>query len=139
MAATALHFGGRQGASDADLISLAQLAEQLGYHSLFTGEAWGRDAFTVLTMIACRTSTLRVGTGIVPVFSRTPALIARSIASLDLIAQGRAILGLGTSGRVVIEEWHGLPYRQPLARTREYIEIIRRALTGKLADGWLPI
>ena len=95
---TALQFGARQDTTDAEVISIAQLAEELGYNTFFTGEAWGRDAFTVLTMIGCHTTTLRLGTGIVSVFSRTPGIIAQSIASLDIITQGRAILGLGTSG-----------------------------------------
>ena len=164
-----------------DLISVARLADELGYHTFFAGESWGMDALTVLTAVACHTNNLRVGTGILPVFSRTPALIAQSIASLDLISNGRATLGLGTSGRIVIENWHGLPYQRPLQRTEEYIQIIRQALgggpvnfdgrffklsrfrlgaapvqthvpiylaslgpknldlTGRLADGWLPI
>ena len=130
MSDTALQFGSRQGTTDAEVISIAQLAEELGYHTIFTGEAWGRDAFTFLTMIGCHTTSLRLGTGIVPVFSRTPALIAQSIASLDIISQGRATLGLGTSGRLVVEDWHGVPYHRPVSRTREYIEIIRQALTG---------
>ena len=134
MDTTALTFAGRQDMSDADLISIAQLAERLGYHTLWTGESWGRDAFIVLTMIACHTKTLRLGTGMVPVFSRTPALIAQSIASLDQISNGRATLGLGTSGRLVVEQWHGLPYHRPLARTREYIEIIRQALSGQAVN-----
>ena len=131
MAATALFLNSSQNASDADLISIAQQADSLGFHSLWTGESWGRDAFTFLTMIACNTRSLRLGTGIVTVFSRTPAMIAQSIASLDIISQGRAILGLGTSGRLVIENWHGVPYQRPVARTREYVEIIRRALAGE--------
>ena len=131
MAATALFLNSSQNSSDADLISVAQQADSLGFHSLWTGESWGRDAFTFLTMIACHTRSLRLGTGIVTVFSRTPAMIAQSIASLDIISQGRAILGLGTSGRIVIEDWHGLPYQKPLERTGEYIEIIRLALAGE--------
>ena len=71
-----------------------------------------------------------LGTGIVTVYSRTPGLIAQSIASLDVISGGRAILGLGSSGRIVIEDWHGVPFDHPVARTREYIEIIRMALAG---------
>ena len=116
--------------SDKDVISIAQRADSLGYHSFWTGEAWGRDAFTVLTMVACHTENLRLGAGIVNVFSRTPALIAQTIASLDILSQGRAILGLGSSGRIVVENWHGVPFDSPLARTREYIEIIRMALAG---------
>ena len=125
-----LTLSSRQDTSDQDLVAVAREAEALGYDTCWTGESWGRDAFTVLTLLACNTKTLRLGTGIIPVFSRTPGLIAQSIASLDLISQGRAVLGLGTSGRVVIEDWHGVSYRQPLQRTREYLEIIRMALSG---------
>jgi len=134
MADTGLFVSSSREASDSELITLAQRADFLGYHSVWTGESWGRDAFTVLAMIACHTQTMRVGTGIVNVFSRSPAMIAQSIASLDLVSQGRAILGLGSSGRIVIEEWHGIPYQQPLARTREYLEIIRMALAGETVN-----
>ena len=130
MAATGLFIETSPDISNADMITVAQRADALGYHSLWTGESWGRDVFTVLTMLACHTKSLRLGTGIATVFSRTPALIAQSIASLDSISEGRAILGLGTSGRIVIENWHGLPFKKPIARTREYIEIIRQALAG---------
>ena len=167
--------------SNDDVISIAQHADHLGYHSFWTGESWGRDVFTVLTMVACHTEHLRLGAGIANVFSRTPALIAQTVASLDILSHGRAILGLGSSGRIVVENWHGVPFNSPLARTREYIDIIRMALaggpvnhqgkfysmdrfrmisppvqervpiyvaslgpknlalTGELADGWLPI
>ena len=131
MSDTALTLGAGQEISDDDRISIAQLADRLGYHTFFTGESWGRDAFTVLTMIACHTQSIRVGTGIVPVFSRSPALIAQTIASLDQISKGRAILGLGSSGRLLIEQWHGQSFEKPVARTREYIEIIRKALAGQ--------
>ena len=126
----ALTFSSRQESSNDALVAVAQRADDLGYHSFWTGESWGRDAFTMLTLVACHTRNIMLGTGIVPVYSRTPGLIAQSIASLDLISQGRAILGLGTSGRIVIEDWHGVPYREPLRRTREYIEIVRQALSG---------
>ena len=120
--------------SDEDLIALAKQADNLGYHSFWTGESWGRDAFTVLTMVACHTKNLRLGTGIVTTYSRTPALIAQTFASLDILSNGRAILGLGSSGKVVVEGWHGIPFDSPLARTREYIEIIRKALSGSRVD-----
>ena len=131
MSDTALTLSAGQEISDDDRISIAKLADRLGYHTFFTGESWGRDAFTVLTMIACHTQSIRVGTGIVPVFSRSPALIAQTIASLDQISKGRAILGLGSSGRLLIEQWHGQSFEKPVARTREYIEIIRKALAGQ--------
>lgn len=126
----ALTFSSRDNNDDSDLIAVAQAADRLGYHSFWTGESWGRDAFTVLTMLACHTERIMLGTGIVTVYSRTPGLIAQSIASLDCISGGRAILGLGSSGRIVIEDWHGVKFDHPVSRTREYIEIVRMALAG---------
>ena len=123
-------IGSRRDVSTEEIVSLAQLADRLGYASVWIGESWGRDAFTLLTMVACHTTNVRLGTGIVPVYSRTPALLAQTAASLDAISHGRAILGLGTSGKLVIEQWHGEKFDRPLQRTREYIEIIR------LASGW---
>ena len=128
---TGLSIGGGRDTNDDAIIAVTRRADELGYDTVWTGEAWGRDVFTVLTMIACHTSRLRLGTGIATVFSRTPSMIAQSIASLDLISKGRAVLGLGTSGRLVVEGWHGLKYERPLERTREYIEIIRMALAGQ--------
>ena len=124
-------IGSRRDVSTDAIVSLAQLADRLGYASVWVGESWGRDAFTLLTMIACHTSKVHLATGIVPVYSRTPALLAQTVASLDAISNGRAILGLGTSGRLVIEQWHGEKFDRPLQRTREYIEIIRMALAGE--------
>ena len=124
-------IGSRRDVSTEAIVSLAQLADRLGYASVWVGESWGRDAFTLLTMIACHTSKVHLATGIVPVYSRTPSLLAQTVASLDAISNGRAILGLGTSGRLVIEQWHGEKFDRPLQRTREYIEIIRMALAGE--------
>ena len=124
-------IGSRRDVSTEEIVSMARLADRLGYASVWVGESWGRDAFTLLTMIACHTTNVRLGTGIVPVYSRTPALLAQTAASLDAISNGRAILGLGTSGRLVIEQWHGEKFDRPLLRTREYIEIIRMALAGE--------
>ncbi len=126
----ALTFSSRDNNDDEDLVAVAKAADRLGFDSFWTGESWGRDAFTVLTMLACNTQSIKLGTGIVTVYSRTPGLIAQSIASLDSISGGRAILGLGTSGRIVIEDWHGVKFDYPVSRTREYIEIIRMALSG---------
>lgn len=128
---TGLSIGGGRSTNDDEIIAVTRRADELGYDTVWTGEAWGRDVFTVLTMIACHTSRLHLGTGIATVFSRTPSMIAQSIASLDVISKGRAVLGLGTSGRLVVEGWHGLKYERPLERTREYIEIIRMALAGQ--------
>ena len=113
------------------ILAVARRADELGYDSIWIGEAWGMDAFAVLTAIACNTGRIRLGTGITTVFSRTPSLLAQAVATLDIISKGRAVLGLGTSGRAVIEGWHGLKYDRPLERTREYINIIRMALKGQ--------
>jgi coenzyme F420-dependent oxidoreductase len=114
-----------------DIVEVVQQAESLGYDSVWVGESWGRDGFTWLTQLACHTSHIKLATGITTVYSRSPALIAQTVASLDEIAGGRVILGLGTSGPIVIENWHGTPFQRPLRRTREYIEIIRLILSGE--------
>jgi coenzyme F420-dependent oxidoreductase len=113
-----------------EIIDFAQIAEGLGYDSVWVPEMWGRDAFSILSVIALNTKRIKLGTGIVSVFSRTPAIIAQTIATLDEISEGRMILGLGTSGPVVIENWHGVKYEKPLLRTREYAEIIRMMISG---------
>ncbi|HXH09185.1 MAG TPA: LLM class flavin-dependent oxidoreductase [Alphaproteobacteria bacterium] len=114
-----------------EIVDIVQQAETLGYESVWVGESWGRDGFTWLTQLACHTHTIKLATGITPVYSRSPALIAQTVASLDEISEGRVILGLGTSGPIVIENWHGVPFERPLRRTREYIEIIRLVLSGE--------
>jgi F420-dependent oxidoreductase-like protein len=92
---------------------------------------WGRDAFSILGLLASHTKRIKLATGIISVYSRTPAIIAQSVATLDEISDGRIILGLGTSGPAVIENWHGVPYENPLQRTREYVEIIRMILNSE--------
>jgi coenzyme F420-dependent oxidoreductase len=114
-----------------EIIDFAQLAEGLGYDSVWVPEMWGRDAFSILSVIALNTKRIKLGTGIVSVYSRTPAIIAQTIATLDEISEGRVILGLGTSGPVVIENWHGVKFEKPLRRTREYVEIIRMIVSGQ--------
>lgn len=99
-------------------------ADESGVHSVWVAEAWGRDAFTVLAQLADRTSRIQLGTGIVNVFSRTPAALAQHFATLDELSEGRMIIGLGTSGANVIEHFHGVPFEKPLRRLREYVEII---------------
>jgi coenzyme F420-dependent oxidoreductase len=117
-----------------EIVEVVQQAEALGYDSVWVGESWGRDGFTWLTQLACHTSRIKLATGITTVYSRSPALIAQTVAALDEISAGRVILGLGTSGPLVIENWHGLPFERPLRRTREYIEIIRLILSGERVD-----
>jgi coenzyme F420-dependent oxidoreductase len=114
-----------------EIVDVVQQAEALGYDSVWVGESWGRDGFTWLTQLACHTSRIKLASGITTVYSRSPAMIAQSVASLDEISAGRVILGLGTSGPLVIENWHGLPFDRPLQRSREYIDIIRLILSGE--------
>jgi F420-dependent oxidoreductase-like protein len=116
------------GTSPLELIALAQEAERLGYDSAWAAEAWGTDAVTVLSWLAATTTTLKVGSAIMQIPGRTPANTAMTAATLDLLSGGRFLLGLGTSGPQVVEGWHGAPWGKPLARTREYVEIVRRAL-----------
>ena len=111
-----------------ELVHLAQVAEVAEFELLLVPEAWGRDAFVVLGHLAARTERIRLGTGIVNVYSRTPALLAMAAATLDEASGGRAVLGLGTSGRAVVEGWHGVPMARPLARLRETTEAVRAVL-----------
>ena len=111
-----------------ELVEYAKLAEELGYDSIWVPEMWGRDAFSLIGHLAANTSRIKLATGIISVFSRSPAIIAQTAATLDEISGGRIMLGLGTSGPVVIENWHGIKYEKPLQRTREYVEIIKMAL-----------
>lgn len=113
------------------VLDLVREAEGLGYHSVWLGEAWGREIFTCLTALALGTQRIHLASGIINVFSRTPALVAMGAATVDEVSEGRFILGLGASGQIVIEQWHGVPFQQPLQRTREYIEIVRLALSGQ--------
>ncbi|HEY8885509.1 MAG TPA: LLM class flavin-dependent oxidoreductase [Chloroflexota bacterium] len=110
------------------VLEKVRLADQLGFDSVWLGEAWGYELFTSLADLARVTSRIKLGAGVANVFSRSPAVIASSIATLDERSGGRMILGLGTSGPLVVEHWHGVPYDRPLARTREYVEIVRRIL-----------
>ena len=99
--------------------------EQAGLEIVFVPEAYSFDAVSQLGFIAARTTTLEIASGILPIYSRTPALTAMTAAGLDFVSGGRFTLGLGTSGPQVIEGWHGVPYDAPVGRTRELIEICR--------------
>jgi len=107
---------------------LALEAERLGFDSLWTAEAYGNDAVSVIAWAAARTSTIGVGTAIMQIPARTPATTAMTAITLDHLTGGRFRLGLGTSGPQVSEGWHGADFSKPLARTREYIEIVREIL-----------
>jgi F420-dependent oxidoreductase-like protein len=108
-------------------IDLIRHAEDLGYDSVWTAEAWGADAITPLAWIAAQTSRIRLGTGIMQMPARTPAMCAMQAMTVDALSGGRMIVGLGPSGPQVVEGWHGVPYGKPLVRTREYIAIMRKA------------
>jgi F420-dependent oxidoreductase-like protein len=110
------------------VIETTQEAERLGFDSVWTAEAWGSDAFTPLGWIAGQTSTIKLGTSVVQLAARTPTATAMAAITLDHLSNGRFMLGLGVSGPQVVEGWYGRPANKPLARTREYVEIIRRVL-----------
>ena len=114
-----------QGQLDIDVvIQQAVVAEKAGVHSCFVAEAWGRDAFTLLALLARGTERIQLGTSIVNIFSRSPAALAQHFGTLDELSGGRMIIGLGTSGDRVIEHFHGVPFKLPLSRIREYVDII---------------
>ena len=103
-------------------------AERLGFDSVWTAEAYGSDALTPLAWWGAHTERIRLGTGIVQLSARTPTATAMAALTLDHLSGGRMMLGLGASGPQVVEGWYGQPYPKPLARTREYIDIVRRVL-----------
>jgi len=111
-----------------NLLETTLEAERLGFDSVWTAESWGSDAFGPLAYLAGHTSTIKLGTSVVQLAARTPAATAMHALTLDHLSDGRLILGLGVSGPQVVEGWYGQPYRKPLARTREYVEIIRRII-----------
>lgn len=106
-------------------LELVKLAEELGYDAVWTAEAYGSDAVTPLAWIGAQTSRIRLGTAILQIPARTPAMTAMTAMTLDQLSGGRMILGLGLSGPQVVEGWHGQPYGKPLERTREYVSILR--------------
>ena len=113
------------------LIERIKVAEEVGVEAIFTAETWGRDQFSLLTQVALQTSKIKLGTGIAPVYGRSPGVLAMTYATLDEISGGRAIIGLGTSGARVIEHWHGEPFAKPIQRTKEYCEIINLIVSGE--------
>jgi F420-dependent oxidoreductase-like protein len=109
----------------ADATESVLAAERLGYDSVWTAESYGSDAFTLLTWYGARTSRIKLGTSVVQLAARTPAATAMAAVTLDHLSGGRLLLGLGVSGPQVVEGWYGVPFPKPLARTREYVELIR--------------
>lgn len=119
------------GRSLEEAIERVKLAESLGYESVYVTHIAGRESLTVLTAYALATSTIRVGTGVVPIYTRTPATMAQTAATLDELAGGRLTLGLGVSHRPVVEGWHGQSIDRPVAEMREYVSIVRAILRGE--------
>jgi len=122
------------GTSPLQLVALAEEAERLGFDSAWAAEAWGTDAATVLAWTGARTSRIGLGSSIMQIAARTPAATAMTAATLDLLSGGRLLLGLGVSGPQVVEGWHGQPFAQPLARVREYVEIVRSVLRRETVE-----
>jgi F420-dependent oxidoreductase-like protein len=116
---------GYWGADPARVVDVARHAESLGFHSVWTAEAYGSDSIVPLTWVGAQTSKIGLGTAIMQMPARTPAMTAMTAVTLDLLSGGRALLGLGLSGPQVVEGWHGQPYGKPLAKTREYVDIVR--------------
>ena len=112
-------------------IERVRLAESLGYESAYVTHIAGRESLTVVTAYALRTERIRVGTGVVPIYTRTPATMAQTAATIDELSDGRLTLGLGVSHRPVVEGWHGQTIDKPVAEMREYVEIVRAILRGE--------
>ncbi len=101
-------------------------AERLGYHAVWSAESYGSDSITPLAWLGALTSTIHLGTAIMQMPARTPAMTAMTAMTLDQMSGGRMLLGLGLSGPQVVEGWHGRPYGKPLGKTREYVSIVRK-------------
>ncbi|MDB1089040.1 LLM class F420-dependent oxidoreductase [Streptomyces sp. ACA25] len=114
---------------DADNLAVAQEADRLGYAVCWAAEAYGSDAPTVLSWVAAQTERIDVGAAILQIPARAPAMTAMTAATLDSLSGGRFRLGLGVSGPQVSEGWYGVRFDKPLARTREYVEIVRKAMS----------
>ncbi|MBK9706261.1 MAG: LLM class F420-dependent oxidoreductase [Acidobacteria bacterium] len=117
---------GYWGSSPVDNVALTQEADKLGYHSVWTAEAYGSDAVSPLVWLAAKTEKINVGTAIMQMTARVPAMAAMTAATIDLLTGGRMLVGIGASGPQVVEGWHGVPYGKPVTRAREYVEVMRK-------------
>jgi len=115
----------------ADHLQLAREAEARSYDAAWTAEVGGPDAITTMSLLATKTERLRIASGIIPFQTRTPVVLGMTAATLGHLAPGRIALGLGVSSRIIIGQWHGLPFERPLARLREAVAIIRMVLAGE--------
>src|SRR3954449_1769547 len=109
----------------------ARLADELGFDGVYTTHIAGRDSLTVLAMYASATERVRLGTGVVPIFSRTPAAMAQTAATIDEFSGGRMVLGLGVSHKITVENWFGAKIEKPVTQMREYAGIVRAILQGE--------
>src|SRR5918912_2183350 len=116
------------GLTSQDQLEIVQEAERLGYDSVWTAEAYGSDAATILGWLAAQTSTIKLGSAIFQMPARSAAMTAMTAATLDELSGGRMLLGLGSSGPQVAEGWHGQRFARQLQRTREYVDVVRMAL-----------
>ena len=123
-----LHLGYWFAGPPLDASEQVAAAEDLGFDSVWTAEAYGSDCFTPLAWLGARTTTLKLGTAVCQLSARTPTATAMTALTLDHLSNGRMMLGLGASGPQVVEGWYGQPYPKPLARTREYVDVIRQVL-----------
>ncbi len=123
-----LNLGYWGAGNDADNLALAREADRIGYAVCWAAEAYGSDAPTVLSWVAAQTTGIDVGSAVMQIPARTPAMTAMTAATLDTLSGGRFRLGLGVSGPQVSEGWHGVRFARPLARTREYVDVVRMAL-----------
>jgi F420-dependent oxidoreductase-like protein len=117
-----------------DQLAVVQEAERLGYDSVWSAEAYGSDAATVLAWLAAQTTTIRLGSAIFQMPGRSPAMTAMTAATLDQLSDGRMLLGIGSSGPQVAEGWHGQRFARQLQRTREYVGVVRMALARERVE-----
>jgi probable F420-dependent oxidoreductase len=115
-------------------VDVAARAEAAGYDRLWVAEAGNNDAFGLLTAVALGTSTVGLATGVVPIYTRTPSLMAQSAGTLQDVSGGRFTLGVGVSSKTIVERWNGVPYDKPLGRIKEYVEVVRKLLAGERVD-----
>ena len=124
----------QEGLSASDYVELARLGDEEGFHTVTVGEIAGADAFTVLGAIASTTSRIRLGSGIIAIYNRSPVLTAMGFASLESLAPGRVFAGLGTGSHRIVEDWNDREFSAPLQTMREYVEIFRAVGRGERID-----
>src|SRR6476659_5610364 len=122
------------GLDSQDQLEIVKAAEAAGYDSIWTAEAYGSDAATVLAWLAGQTTRIKLGSAIFQMPARTPAMTAMTAVTIDQLSGGRMLLGIGSSGPQVAEGWHGQPFAKQLQRTREYVDIVRMALARERVE-----